>query len=431
MGYHSIILNTRHQSLYRRVFFSQSLSVSVLYTATSALKTKRKPTSFQSCPESIYTYYSVLGQITSDHRRMNGRLFLLGARTWLSFQACAGITPCPYLITCVYINTVTRELKCFLSCRLPLTRAVVHSFKFCTTYHPIRKDAPQPCRSFAFIYQFSRLPYNDRPSTACAPQVSMGHSRWPSQATDPSRLCHALYFLLSTLSGILGLVASQAWRVGDHSRETRATVSGKIVVVALQFGRKCIPWMPLRKKNSPAPPVSVYSMFILNLKALVEPIPSPRIGIVTLENVRGLTAVMSCPLVASSYFCPSTCVGVNSFKSTLVTVISTVFAALQEDYPAARFPVICWLVLFIPLFGVSILLYLYIRRAKEHPIIARLWLVFAAGQACGALSATCALVGKGDFQAPASLFDAFWSTCVTFAFHSASPVDPSLLRSLH
>jgi hypothetical protein len=83
--------------------------------------------------------------------------------------------------------------------------------------------------------------------------------------------------------------------------------------------------------------------------------------------------------------------------------------------------VICWLVaIYIPLFGVSILLYLYTRRAKEHPIIARLWLIFAAGQACGVLSAACALVGKGDFQAPASLFDALWSTCVTFAFHSAS-----------
>ena len=28
--------------------------------------------------------------------------------------------------------------------------------------------------------------------------------------------------------------------------------------------------------------------------------------------------------------------------------------------------------------------------------------------------------GKGDFQAPASLFDALWSICVTFALHSAS-----------
>jgi len=125
-----------------------------------------------------------------------------------------------------------------------------------------------------------------------------------------------------------------------------------------------------------------------------------------LENVRGLTAVMSCPLVA-------------------VTVFSIVFAALQEDYPTARLPAICWLVIFIPLFGVSLLLYLYFRRAKEYPIIARLWLVFAVGQACGVLSATCALVGKGDFQTPASLFDAFWSTCVTFALHIQSTIpDP-------
>ena len=106
---------------------------------------------------------------------------------------------------------------------------------------------------------------------------------------------------------------------------------------------------------------------------------------------------------------------------TLVTIISTVFAALREHYPAARFPVICWLgAIFIPLSSVSILLYLSTRHSKEHPIIARLWLVFAIGQACGVLSAVCALIGKGDFQAPASLFDALWSTCVTFALHSAS-----------
>jgi hypothetical protein len=101
------------------------------------------------------------------------------------------------------------------------------------------------------------------------------------------------------------------------------------------------------------------------------------------------------------------------------TVLSIVFAALQEDYPAARFPALCWLLFFIPLFCVSILLYLSIRRAAEYSIIARMWLVLAVGHACGVLSATCALVGKGDFQAPTSLFDAFWITCVTFALHSA------------
>ncbi|KAI9449446.1 hypothetical protein BJY52DRAFT_1361470 [Lactarius psammicola] len=212
--------------------------------------------------------------------------------------------------------------------------------------------------------------------------LSLHKSRWNTHGGQAKRrilaVSAALFtFLLSTLSGVLGLLASQAWRAGDYSRVTRATVSEKIVVVALQFG------------------LSVYSMFILNMKALVEPIPSPRIGIITLENVRGLTAVMSCPLVA-------------------ITVISTAFAALQEDYPAARFPAICWLVIFIPLFGVSVLLYLYIRRAKEHPIILAesspllVW-----------------LVGKGDFQTPASLFDAFWSTCVTFALHIQSTIpDP-------
>jgi len=224
--------------------------------------------------------------------------------------------------------------------------------------------------------------------------LALHKSRWDTHGGQAKRRILAVSatlftFLLATISGILGLVASQSSRVGDYSRETRATVSGQIVVVALQFG------------------LSVYSMIILNMKALVEPIPSPRIGIVTLENVRGLTAVLSCPLVA-------------------ITVISTVFAALQEDYPAVRFPVICWLVvIFIPLFGVSVLLYLSIHSAKEYPIIARLWLVFAIGQACGVLSATCALVGKGDFQAPASLFDALWSTCVTFALHLQSSIpDP-------
>jgi len=103
----------------------------------------------------------------------------------------------------------------------------------------------------------------------------------------------------------------------------------------------------------------------------------------------------------------------------LDTVLSIVFAALQDDYPAARFPALCWLLFFIPLFCVTILLYLSIRRAEEYSIIARMWLVLAVGHACGVLSITCALVGKGDFQAPTSLFDAFWITCVTFALHRA------------
>lgn len=103
----------------------------------------------------------------------------------------------------------------------------------------------------------------------------------------------------------------------------------------------------------------------------------------------------------------------------LDTALSIVFIALQEDYPAARWPALCWLLFFIPLSSVSILLFLSIRRAKEYSIIARMWLVLAVGHACGVVSATCALVGKGDFQAPTSLFDAFWIACVTFALHSA------------
>lgn len=106
-------------------------------------------------------------------------------------------------------------------------------------------------------------------------------------------------------------------------------------------------------------------------------------------------------------------------QDVLDTVLSIVFAALQEEYPASRFPALCWLLFFIPLFCVSILLYISIRRAEEYSIVARMWLVLAVGHACGVLSAMCALVGKGDFQAPTSIFDAFWITCVTFALHSA------------
>lgn len=136
--------------------------------------------------------------------------------------------------------------------------------------------------------------------------LAFHRSRWNIQGGQTKRRIIAVSatlftFLLATLAGILGLVASHAQRVGDHSREARATVSGKVVVIALQFGRKCV-YIPSESNSHQYSPVSVYSLFILNLKALVEPgpIPSPCIGIVTLENVRGLTAVLSCPLVASS-----------------------------------------------------------------------------------------------------------------------------------
>lgn len=225
-------------------------------------------------------------------------------------------------------------------------------------------------------------------------QLSYLHkSRWDIHNAQSIRRLLALgvtifIVFLSALSGILGLVAFHAGRTGDRSRAARAGVGGKIIVVILQSG------------------LSVYMMFLLNLKALVEPIPSPYTGILTFGKVRTLTAVMYSPLVAN-------------------TVLSIVFAALQEDYPAARFPALCWLLFFIPLFCVTILLYLSIRRAEEFSIIARMWLVLAVGHACGVLSATCALVGKGDFQAPTSLFDAFWITCVTFALHIHSIIpDP-------
>ncbi|KAI0284509.1 hypothetical protein BC826DRAFT_155273 [Russula brevipes] len=67
--------------------------------------------------------------------------------------------------------------------------------------------------------------------------------------------------------------------------------------------------------------------------------------------MRVLTAVMFPPLVAN-------------------TVLSIVFIALHEDYPAARLPALCWLLFFIPLSCVSLLLYLSVRRAKEYSIIA-------------------------------------------------------------
>ena len=167
-------------------------------------------------------------------------------------------------------------------------------------------------------------------------------------------------------------------------------------------------------------------MFLLNLKALVEPRSSPYIGVLTFGKVRTLTAVMYSPLVASRWSPSLSVLFMYLIRDAPDTVLSIVFAALQEDYPAARFPALCWLLFFIPLFCVSILLYLSIRRAEGYSIIARLWLVLAVGHACGVLSATCALVGKGDFQAPTSLFDAFWITCVTFALHSALFRPPGL-----
>jgi len=68
-------------------------------------------------------------------------------------------------------------------------------------------------------------------------------SRWDNQGRRANRrilAVSAVLFtvLLSTLSGILGLLASQAWRVGDYSRATLNTVGEKVVVVAFQFGRE-------------------------------------------------------------------------------------------------------------------------------------------------------------------------------------------------
>ena len=74
----------------------------------------------------------------------------------------------------------------------------------------------------------------------------------------------------------------------------------------------------------------------------------------------------------------------------------------------------------------SIRHYLSIRRVDEYSIITRMWLVLAVRHASGVLSATCAFVGKGDFQVPTSLFDAFWITCITFALHSVLFCPPGL-----
>ncbi|KAI9457895.1 hypothetical protein F5148DRAFT_339560 [Russula earlei] len=271
-----------------------------------------------------------------------------------------------------------------VACRLPRPPAVVHSFY--TTILFIRMFPETAAPSLLFISSLVSL------ILIFAQLSSLHKSQWDVYNAQGFRRLLALsvtllIVFLSALSGTLGLIACQAWRTGDRSRATRAGIGGKIVIITLQSG------------------LSVYIMFLLNLKALVEPIPSQCIGILTLGNVRIFTAVMSSPLIA-------------------ITVLSIVFAVLQEDYPAARLPALCWLLFFIPLSCVSTLLYLFIRRAKEYSIIARMWLVLAVGHACGALSAACALVGKGDFQAPTSLFDAFWITCVTFALHSCVVPSP-------
>ena len=93
--------------------------------------------------------------------------------------------------------------------------------------------------------------------------LALHRSRWDTQGGQAKRRIIAVSatlftFLLATLAGILGLVASHAWRVGDHSRETRATISGKIVVVALQFGRKCFHVSP-QNQNLTGSPQSLYT----------------------------------------------------------------------------------------------------------------------------------------------------------------------------
>ena len=145
-------------------------------------------------------------------------------------------------------------------------------------------------------------------------QASFLHkSRWDIHNAQSIRrllaLCVTIFIVfLSALSGILGLVASHAGRTGDRSRAARAGVSGKIIVVILQSGRKSLhissSKIQIRLKSVL---VSVYMMFLMNLKALVEPIPSPYIGILTFGKVRTLTAVMYSPLVASRWSPPYRC----------------------------------------------------------------------------------------------------------------------------
>lgn len=135
-------------------------------------------------------------------------------------------------------------------------------------------------------------------------QISFLHkSRWDIHNAQSIRRLLALsvttfIVFLSALSGILGLVAFDAGRTGDRSRAVRAGVGGKTIVVILQSGRKSL-HMSSSKTQLKAFPVSLYMMFLLNLKTLVEPIPSPYIGILTFGKVRTLTAVMYFPLVAS------------------------------------------------------------------------------------------------------------------------------------
>lgn len=227
---------------------------------------------------------------------------------------------------------------------------------------------------------------------------------------------------LSALSGILGLVACHAGHTGDSSRAARATAGGKIIVVILQSGRKSMHMSSSKTENHSSLGLHDVSFeYESSGRAYTLAVHwHPHLWKSEDSHSRDV-------LSARSEYVVSLLVRIlDLIRDAPDTVLSIVSAALQEDYPAARFPALCWLLFFIPLFCVSILLYISIRRAEEHSIIALMWLVLAIGHACGVLSATCALVGKGDFQAPTSLFDAFWITCVTFALHSAFFCPPGL-----
>jgi hypothetical protein len=320
--------------------------------------------------------------------------------------------PWPRILRAVDINTRCGDLPpFFLACRLPQTLAVFHSF--CTTilFREMLTETTAP--SLLFITSLVSL-------ILIAFQVSSLHkSRWDIHNVRGTRQLLALsvtlfIVFLSALSGVLGLVACQAGRTGDRSRAARAGVGGKLIVVILQSGRKSM-------HMSSSETQSRSSLGVHDVSS--EPESSRRAYTLAVHRHSHLWESEdshSCDVLpARSEYVVSLLVDViYLIRNVLDTVLSIVFAALQEEYPAARFPALCWLLFFIPLFCVSILLYLSIRRAEEYSIVARMWLVLAVGHACGVLSATCALAGKGDFQAPTSLFDAFWITCVTFALHS-------------
>ena len=252
------ILN-RHQSLYRRVFFlSGFLCLCAHYTRRHLLlKTKRRPTSFLSCPESIYTYSELLGSWPNYVRpSSNERKAIPSGRPNMAFfpSLCMYYALSLFNYVRLYKHCDSRTGYVFFHDGFLLSSTPSTSEQYTILFV---KMHPTVAPSLLFITSLTSL-------TMIVQQLLALHrSRWDTQDGQAKRRIIAVVatlftFLLATLAGILGLVASHAWRVGDHSRETRATISGKIVVVALQFGRKCFHVSP-QNQNLTGSPQSLYT----------------------------------------------------------------------------------------------------------------------------------------------------------------------------